>query len=234
MNQTRKLFNLFLCLALLLLGYSFSAMGQQTIKDSTLMPELSHGITKKVQIQDIIITGNQKTNKKVIFREIPFQTGDSISTKELPALLKEAHDLIYNTKLFVTVDVQPIQIDENNIRVFVAVKERWYTYPLPYIELSDRSLNEWLYTHHADLRWLSLGMYFIQENFSGNKDRLELKAVLGFNKDFFFEYTAPFINDALTDGLRVSGGLELPRETRYMTGMDNKLLYYRGDIQVGS
>lgn len=230
MNLLRKFFTLIFFL--FLSGYSISLSAQELKLDSSKLSSQLNIADQKTIIQDIVILGNRKTNKRVILREIPFQKGDSIIKTHLPFLLKEAQELIYNTKLFVTVEVQPIQTGEQTTRVFITVKERWYTYPLPYLELSDRSLNEWIHTHHANFRWVSYGMYFIQENFSGNRDRLELKAVAGFNKSFFFEYTAPSINAALTDGFRLSGGLDIPRETRYITSPDNKLMYYRGENPV--
>lgn len=183
-------------------------------------------------VNQIIILGHKKTKRYIILREIPFREGDTLRSEKLGSILKSTHDFIYNTKLFVTVKVDTLHVRGNLINVTVLVKERWYTYPLPYLELADRSLNEWIHTHNADLRWLSYGIYFIQENFSGRKDRLEVKAVFGFNKNFFVEYTAPYINKTLTDGLRFSAGLDIPRETRYITSDSNKLQYYRGEDPV--
>ena len=94
-------------------------------------------------------------------------------------------------------------LDETHAGIIITVKERWYTFPWPYVELADRSLNVWLHTYNADLRRLSYGVYFVQENLTGRSDNLEVKAIAGFTRQLTAEYTTPYLTSGLTSRLRL-------------------------------
>lgn len=183
--------------------------------------------SKQYVLKDILILGNKKTKSEIIRREIRVKPGDTIPDSLLPAILSNARKNIYNTKLFLTAEVVPQFLGDATLYIVVNVKERWYTYPLPYVELADRSFNVWWHTYHASLRRLSYGIYFIQENLSGQNDELNIKATAGFNKQLDFEYSTPYLNRKMTDRFRLKGGVLFSNEIPYNSSDSNKLLYYQ-------
>ena len=180
----------------------------------------------KFLIRDIKVQGNRKTKTYVILREMQLHTGDTVRTDELYEALKQAREFIYNTTLFEEVNVVPILVNDHEMNLVVTVVEKWYLYPIPYLELADRSFNEWVHTYHADLKRLSYGLRFTHLNFSGNRDKLSLNAYNGFRRNISLEYHRPYINKALTNGMDARAGFSQTKQIPYISDAENHLLYY--------
>lgn len=187
---------------------------------------------KSFIVHNVIISGNNKTKTQIISREIPLKKGDTIPASQLPAVLLKAKENVYNTKLFLSVVAIPLIRNDSTLDIHVIVKERWYTFPLPYVELADRSFNVWWHTYHADLRRLSYGVYVIQENLSGRNDELDVKATMGFNKQLDIEYTTPYTNEEMTERMRIKTGVLFSNEIPYITSDSNKLRYFQSTAPV--
>ncbi|MEO6820715.1 MAG: BamA/TamA family outer membrane protein [Ginsengibacter sp.] len=184
---------------------------------------------KKIAINNIVITGNDRTKNYVILREIPFKKGDSIALNDLPNEVEKTRELIYNTTLFVTVNVFSQLRNDDQADIIIILKERWYIFPIPYVELADRSFNDWVKTYDADLKRISYGIYFTHYNFTGRRDPFSLILINGFNRNISFEYAIPYINRQLTKGLKLGAGIEQTRQIPYITDFQNKLIYYKND-----
>lgn len=208
---------------LLLIGIAFFFTGNAFAQNDS---------TSKVVIEKIVLIGNKKTKDYIILREIPFSEHDTLNVKDVPAILLKAKENIYNTKLFISVDILAQKLSDNNLALVINLKERWYTFPWPYVELADRSLNVWLHTYNADLRRLSYGIYFVQENLTGRADNLEVKAIAGFNRELSAEYTTPYLTSGLSSKLRFGGGVLASKEIPYRSTLGNKLLYHQGNTNM--
>jgi hypothetical protein len=46
--------------------------------------------------------------------------------------------------------------------LLVDVNERWYTFPVPIFELSDRNFNEWWQNYNHDFRRVNYGLRLYQ------------------------------------------------------------------------
>ncbi len=183
-------------------------------------------------LKNILVLGNKKTRDEIILREIPAKRGDIISDSLLNTVISKAKKNIYNTKLFLSVEVVPNFLSDSTIIIVVNVKERWYTLPLPYLELADRSFNVWWHTYHADLRRLSYGIFFLQQNLTGQNDELDIKATAGFNKQVDIEYNTPYVDRKMTERFRIKGGVLFSNEIPYKSSEGNKLLYYQSTKPV--
>jgi outer membrane protein assembly factor BamA len=183
----------------------------------------------KLHVRHIVISGNKKTKKYIILREMSVNEDDSILVTNLKSTLLKSRDLIYNTTLFINVSVSPRVIDANDLDIIVEVKERWYIFPIPFLELGDRSFNEWVEKYDASFKRLSYGVMFSHFNISGRKDQLSLILVNGFKRNIAFEYSAPYTNPALTDGVKFGAGYIQTREIPFATDAGNNLLYYKSD-----
>lgn len=196
--------------------------------DSLITDSTIHKM-KMVTIRNIIIAGNDRTKNYIILREVPFKNGDSILLEELPKQVEKARELIYNTTLFVNVNVFSQLPNADEADIIIILKERWYIFPIPYVELADRSFNEWAKTYNADLKRLSYGVYFTHFNFTGRRDPFSLILINGFKRNISFEYAIPYINKNLTKGLKLGAGIEQTRQIPYKTDFGNKLVYFKND-----
>ncbi len=208
---------------------SFCSKGQEMAIDTASSKSAAENYIPKLQVRNILIYGNKITKNYIILREMQVKKGDSVVTVNIDAELKKARDFIYNTTLFIDVTVAPHIIDTGNFDIIVYVKERWYIFPIPYLELADRSFNEWVEKYNASFKRLSYGVMFSHFNISGRKDKLSLILVNGFKRNISFEYSAPYTNPALSDGVRFGAGYSQTREIPFATDYNNHLVYYKTD-----
>ncbi len=145
------------------------------------------------RITDITISGNKKTKDKIIVRELVKKKNDTLTLRDLPAVIKRSEFNIFNTQLFIFDSIVPtINEQEKTINLSIKVKERWYIWPLPYVEFLDRNVNAWWQTR--DLNRLNYGFALMLDNFTGVKDRLILIAKTGYADQLGFNYRVPYLN----------------------------------------
>ena len=190
------------------------------------LPLFNPAYKGKLQINEIIIKGNNKTKGYIILREIQFKSGDSLSINELNESFQLARQQVYNTTLFHEVKITLAMISAFQVNVIVTVKERWYIFPVPIFQPVDRSLNEWLVRYKGDLSRINYGVKFQHYNFSGRKDPFHLFFMNGYTKNISFSYLQPYSNIALNQGFGLGGGFSENREVAYKTSADNKILFY--------
>jgi outer membrane protein assembly factor BamA len=212
---------------------SFRSGAQPSVSATTDSPPTDSIVEPKwVLINDVMITGNDKTRPPIIFREVPFQKGDTLLVDDLPGKLKLARDLLMNTTLFVDVKVYvSTAIRESGKRqaiITIDVKERWYLFPLPYFKLIDRNFNQWWVDQKRSLDRVNYGVKFIQNNFTGRNDNLDIWLITGYNHQISFRYQLPFIDKKLTKGINIGVQYSTQKELNIATE-DNKQVFVRKD-----
>jgi hypothetical protein len=100
---------------------------------------------RRVVINTITISGNHQTRPSIILRELAFHEKDTIRESSFHHLIRAGSENIFNTTLFnfVTIDTVPAGGDPERMDVKINVVERWYIWPWPYFEISDRNFNTW-------------------------------------------------------------------------------------------
>jgi outer membrane protein assembly factor BamA len=185
----------------------------------------------KLNVRKIIIDGNRKTKQYIIEREMHIKVGDSLIIRKLENQLEVARQNIYNTTLFVDVNVEPVIIDANNLDILVTVKEKWYIYPLPQFQLIDRSFREWLTKYRASLSRVNYGIKFEDYNLTGRKDQLKFFLIAGNTRNISASYSKPYSNPKLTKGYNGSVGYSQSKEISYLTNYHNNFNFYKnGDF----
>jgi outer membrane protein assembly factor BamA len=182
--------------------------------------------SNSVKISSIKIIGNKKTKGYIILREIQFKEGDILPKNKLAEIFKQARTQVYNTNLFIEVKIDSTVIDDKNLQVNVAVKERWYIFPTPQFSLVDRSYKEWINTFNADLNRVVYGIDFTHYNFSGRRDQLSITGITGYARNLSFSYSSPYSNSKLTEGFSVSASYTQNREVGFKTSYNNKPLVF--------
>lgn len=182
-------------------------------------------------IEEISISGNQKTNSKIISREIDLFAGDSISALLLSEKLSNIQNRIFNTGLFVLVKARFDTMQDHRIKISIHVKERWYTYVFPLLELADRNYNEWWQQRNHDLNRINYGFWFVQKNVRGRNETLKIKLQGGFTGKLEGSYTFPYIHKKQTAGLSLGVSYIYSRSVAASI-MDHKLYYLEGNRSV--
>ena len=196
--------------------------------DSILQKMTEDTLTQDRQLilQDIHLSGNKRTKDHIILRELNVEIGDTIRQSKLVALLELNRNQIYNTGLFNDVTLKIHKWKGNDIEWLIDVEERWYIFPAPIFELSDRNFNVWWNEYNHDFGRTEFGMHFVHENFRGRKERLKAVVQFGFSKKFELKYNIPYIDKSRKTGINPFISYILNKEIGYRT-VDNQILSYR-------
>ncbi len=124
----------------------------------------------KITVSKITIIGNKITNSNIILREIVLSKDSSYDASTLEQKINESKINLVNLKLFNFVDVSHL-INENQVEIIINLTERWYIWPFPIIEISERNFNTWWNefkdSNFSDFSRLNYGAFLIWENFRG-------------------------------------------------------------------
>ncbi|NVO01805.1 MAG: hypothetical protein HXX09_03815, partial [Bacteroidetes bacterium] len=115
-------------------------------------------------------------------------------------------------------------LNEKKINIKIDFIERWYFWPIPFFEIAERNFNTWWET--KDLRRASYGLFLTQENFRGKKETFKLLLKTGYDEQYGFSYSIPFIDKKQRLGIGVVGIFSQNHEVAYKTE-ENKLLFLK-------
>ncbi len=178
-------------------------------------------------IEKISLTGNAKTKPEIILRELSLHAGDTLYKTEFSQFIANTEFRIFNTGLFVTVKCHIDSVANNRGILTIAVKERWYTYIIPLIDLADRNFNEWWQQRNRDLGRINYGFYFVQKNMRGRNETLKLKLQGGFTGKAELFYNIPYLHKRQKSGLNVGLSYIYSRALAYSLD-DHRLVYHEG------
>lgn len=156
------------------------------------------------RVADIIFEGNKLTKKHIMLREFTFEIGDELMWSNLQAAMKQSSNNLMNLRLFNFVDIDPVQVNNEEVIVIVAVRERWYIYPVPIFEIAETNFNTWW--ENKELRWLNYGISVKHKNFRGLNQNIEFTARFGYTRRFSASYSVPNLNKKQTLGLNLAAG----------------------------
>lgn len=154
-----------------------------------------------VIVNHIIIEGNVKTKEAMILRELDITTGDTLHTASTEMALIRNKNKIFNTNLFVTVDLNVLKVDKNTAYLLIKVTERWYIFPMLIFELADRNFNEWWVERGRSFKRVNYGFKIAHKNFRGWGEQLRATAQFGFTKRFEIGYSIPYLDKAQKTGI---------------------------------
>lgn len=195
------------------------------IKKDSLNP------ARVVTINRTLIIGNKITRDQIITRELTLKQGDTIAYNKLDSILQLDQIKIYNLRLFNTVAIRVLVLNPSQVDLLVEVAERWYTFPTPIFELSDRNFNEWWQNYNHDFRRVNYGLRLYQYNFRGRNETLRLTGQLGFTRKLELSYRIPYIDKKQKQGLVLNLNYSEPKNGAYFTD-DHKLVFIKSDKTV--
>lgn len=169
-------------------------------------------------IDTIILSGNKVTKRSIIQRELTFETHDTLATAKLASQLSRSRDNLLNTSLFnfVTMHDSIVSNEEHtHIALHIHFIERWYLWPIPIFEISDRNFNTWW--EDKDLNRISYGLLLVRENMRGRMERLNMLLRFGWDETYQLSYKIPYINKKQTFGAGLGVGFSQNHEVAYTT-----------------
>lgn len=184
-----------------------------------------HNNTSWIIIDQIDLIGNRRTKPQIIYRELSLQVGDTLTLEKVDSLLERNRNNIFNTNLFVSVKLSLVYLSPQHSTLKINLEERWYLFPGPIFELSDRNFNEWVRTYNADFNRTNYGMRVVLENLRGRKEKLDAFAQLGFTKKFGLSYQIPYLNRKQVTGLSFNFVYAQNKSTALRSD-DHKLSFY--------
>lgn len=183
---------------------------------------------QKFIINQIFINGNEITANKIIERELPFKTSDTITNIEQKIELAKTN--LKNTRLFHNIDITYTE-HYYLINISVNLSERWYFWPIPILEYADPNLATWL--RRQDLDYINYGIILNHKNFAGRGQDLKIKLRRGIREQYAITYSIPQIKSNSNIGLYVDVSLFRQKEIhnqinnyRYEDLLENKYVYH--------
>ncbi|MCF8240010.1 MAG: hypothetical protein K9J16_01385 [Melioribacteraceae bacterium] len=139
---------------------------------------LKLGVNDQYVVDSLKIIGNDITEEFIILREMTFSEGDTVDAK----LLKYNRERIYSLGLFNFVN---LYLREYNNKIFchIEVKESWYIYPIPFIDLNDRTSFE----------RASYGINVLYKNFRGRDETINFIFSFGYDPKYLLAYYIPVL-----------------------------------------
>jgi outer membrane protein assembly factor BamA len=167
----------------------------------------------------ILFAGNAVTKERILRAELDFKEGDTLALADLRARLEANRSRMFNLQLFHAVVVQASCIGGSRLAIVFGVQERWYTFPVPILSLSDRNLRAWL--NRSD-RWrrLDYGVHLTRANFRGRNEQLIANLQLGFNRKYELFYEVPGVGRHRRVGFGVGASFFQSRTLDYLTRAD--------------
>ena len=159
-----------------------------------------------VEVNRVFIIGNRITRDQIINRELSLKPGDIIYTGDLPGVLDLDRKKLINLRLFNKVEIRTLQLDQKKIDLLVDLNERWYTFPSPVFELSDRNFNEWWQNYNHSWKRVYYGLRLYQYNMRGRNETVRVVAQFGFAHKFELLYRIPYIDKKQKQGLAFEFG----------------------------
>jgi len=207
--------------------FGLISFSQPVSIDTLVRPAADTLVNRIVTINRVLIIGNKITRERIISRELSLKPGDTVSTQRLNLILQQDQQKIYNLRLFNTVTVKWLEINAGMADLLIEVNERWYTFPAPIFELSDRNFNEWWENYNHDLSRVNYGIRLYQYNFRGRNETLRFTAQFGFSRRFELLYRIPYIDRKQKHGLAFNFLYSEPKNLAYQT-VDHKLEFQEG------
>lgn len=194
-----------------------------------LVASITRAQVSHVVVDSVVIEGNKRTKDFVIFREMGISLGDSIPFEQLMPKLELAGRLLMNTGLFVNASCNICAWNGEKVVLKVIVREDWYIYPIPNIELADRNFNVWWVEQNRRLNRINFGLFLTMNNLTGRADLMKLNIQFGYTPKYELSYRLPYLTKKGNLGLNFNVLYSTNKEFQYNT-IENKQRFFR-DIE---
>src|SRR5690606_18000434 len=148
------------------------------------------------------------------------------SLSRIDEVISQDEKKLFNTHLFNVARIRKLPVDNITLDLLVDVDERWYTFPSPIFELSDRNFTEWWQNYDHDFTRVNYGLRLYQFNVRGRNETLTATMQFGFNRVFALRYTIPYIDRKQKHGLIFDFEFQESKNLAYKT-LDHRRAFNR-------
>ena len=190
----------------------------------------SHLLAAFLPVKHISISGNDRTEDFVILREILVKVDSIYPESQIEELIKTSTNRVINLNLFNQVDINYKVAEFNKTKsyeVAVVVVEKWYVWPIPFVEFSDRNFNVWGNLDFNPER-TNYGLYVFNYNLFGRNHTLKTQIKAGYNTNLGLEYRMPFLSRNTQWGLNTVVKYTSQNEVWYETKNDSLQFFRNG------
>lgn len=167
-------------------------------------------------IKEILVTGDKRTRQFTIIRELSFHTGDSYPFPVISEKMEQSKRQLMNTNLFRNVIISLRTTSDQQVSISIAVEEKWYFYPQPFIRIANGTFSQWN-DRGRPLEHLNYGLKLTQFNFSGRGDKAHLHLANGYTKKIALQYQGFYFDKALKWSGNIIFSHGKNREINYIT-----------------
>jgi len=192
---------------------AWHAFGQNGSRNAETIQDTS----EVVRIDRVFVIGNKRTREQIIRRELSLSESVEISRNSLALTIESDKRKLFNTGLFLSVDVNIVDLSKGSVDIIIRVEERWYFFPIPIFNLADRNFTEWWVNQNHDLSRVDWGIRLRHFNFRGRREILNLTAQFGYTKLFRLSYQFPYIDKKQKIGLNFYGDYSTNKNVAYAT-----------------
>ncbi|MCB9262137.1 MAG: hypothetical protein H6607_07160 [Flavobacteriales bacterium] len=192
-----------------------------------------HAKAELVVVDSIFVSGNELTKKSIILRELTFYEGNEMERNQLFLdNIPQSKINLANLNVFNRVNINIIEQDSGHLNVYIVVDEKWYWWPIPYLEFADRNFNQW-YQFKFDPYRTNYGLYLFRYNISGRNQTLKLGLSNGYTQRISALYKATNLLKNQNGFAELAYSYKSNQEVWYKTE-NNQLLFFRqfGKIQI--
>lgn len=172
-----------------------------------------------------VVSPGIKTKHSVIIRELSFKRQDFMSWDELVDYeIPRSEANLKNLNLFNQIYIHP-ELKDGEVSIEIHVVEKWYLWPIPFVEFADRNFNQWS-TFDFDLNRTNVGLYVFKYNLFGYNHTLKTTIGDGYTRTLGLEYRAPYIDRKKRLGFTIDARRKMNQEVRYGI-LDNREQFFR-------
>ena len=188
---------------------------------------------KDVIVGKITCHNSKITKRSIILRELPFREGDTITGASFSQIMGQSVENLLNTALFNFVTVDTSFVSKGRYRlanITYSFVERWYIWPAPILEISDRNFNVWY--EKRDFTRLNYGAHLVWNNVTGRMENLDLMLRSGKNQQYSLLLDVPYLDGEKRLGAGIEAGFTRNREVGYITENDKLRYDFNSNFQV--
>ena len=195
--------------------------------------------TEKLKVKKIVINGNNITKNETVLEHISIKKNQVYSLEKLIKNIQISEENLSNLQIFNDVEISFWYTQEDEIQIEIFLTERWYLWPYPIFEISDRNFNSWYRdfkkSNYEDWSKINYGIMLDWHNFRGANELIKLKfrkgykehynityvsRSLGKNRSFFVESEIDFFRRKKTDYLISNNQLQYLNNDNDFTSTD--------------
>ncbi|MEN8119577.1 MAG: POTRA domain-containing protein [Bacteroidota bacterium] len=170
---------------------------------------------KEITVNNILISGNDRTKEKIILRELAIEKGSVYDNYSLDNNLKISETNLLKLPLFNYVTIEKVYLTDKLVDIYIIVEERWFTWPEIAIINNERNFNSWWKT--KDLSKLDYRFSIKQYNVLGLNHIFKLGVSLGFTREFWLNYSNIFLDKKQQHYLGIYTSIFYQKQAFYRT-----------------